>query len=223
VADVTVAERLAAVRERVAAAAARSGRSPDDVTIVAVSKAQPDDRVRAAYDAGHRSFGENRAGGLVDHVDLLPGDVDWHFVGRLQSNKARVVRPRVVALHSMDRASLAEAWLKGPGSPPPVYVQVDLAGEPQKGGVVEADAGALVERCRALGIEVLGLMVLPPLDDDPRRWFAGLAALRDRLEPTVGPLPGLSMGMSADFEVAVEEGSTVIRVGTTIFGDRPHG
>lgn len=218
----TVAERLSSVRERVAAAAGRAGRSPDEVTVVAVSKAQPDDRVRAAYAAGHRSFGENRAQGLVDHIDLLPGDADWHFVGRLQSNKTRLVRPRVVALHSLDRPSLAEAWLKGPGSPPPVYVQVDLAAEPQKGGVAPDDAGALVERCRGFGIEVLGLMVLPPLDDEPRRWFAGLRDLRDRLEPAVGSLPGLSMGMSADFEVAVEEGSTVIRVGTTIFGDRPH-
>ncbi len=219
----TVAERLSSVRERVAASAARAGRSPDEVSIVAVSKAQPDDRVRAAYEAGHRTFGENRAQGLVDHVDLLPGDVAWHFVGRLQSNKSRVVRPRVTALHSLDRLSLAEAWLKGPGSPPPVYVQVDLAGEPQKGGVAADDAGILVERCRGLGIEVLGLMVLPPIDGEPRRWFAELRELRDRLEPSVGPLPGLSMGMSADFEQAVEEGSTVIRVGTTIFGHRPHG
>lgn len=221
----TVSERLAHVRGRVADAARRSGRHPEDVEIVAVSKAQPDDRVLAAFVAGQRAFGENRAGGLVEHADLLGSDAVWHFVGRLQSNKARVVRPRVVALHSMDRRSLLEAWLKGPGRPPPVYVQVDLAEEPQKGGVTPDEAAPFVDACRSLGVEVIGLMTLPPLADDAetsRRWFAMLRELRDRIEPAVGPLPGLSMGMSADFEVAVEEGSTVVRLGTTIFGDRPH-
>ncbi len=216
----TVAERLASVRERVVAAATRAGRSPDDVSIVAVSKAQPDDRILAARAAGQVAFGENRARGLVDHAELLGPGVDWHFVGRLQSNKVRIVRPRVVALHSMDRRSLAEAWIKGPGTPPPVFVQVDLANEPQKGGVTPADTAELVTYCRTIGIPVRGLMAIPPRDDDPRRWFEALADLRDRLVPTVGALPDLSMGMSADFEPAIEAGSTVVRLGTTIFGDR---
>jgi hypothetical protein len=217
---VTVAERLGEVRERVAAAAVRAGRDPGEVTIVAVSKAQPDDRILAARAAGQVAFGENRADELVDHAALLDAGARWHFVGRLQSNKARVVRPQVVALHAMDRRSLAEAWIKGPGSPPPVFVQVDLAGEAQKGGVAPTGAAELVEYCRSIGITVRGLMTLPPRDDDPRRWFEALAALRDGIEPRVGPLPDLSMGMSADFEAAIEAGSTVVRLGTTIFGDR---
>lgn len=218
----SVADRLAAATARVESAARAAGRNPTEVTIVAVSKGQPDERVRAAHAAGHREFGENRAGGLADHADLLGAGVDWHFIGRLQTNKVRVVRPRVVALHSMDRRSLADAWIKGRGLPPPVYVQVDLAGEPQKGGVAPGAAADLVTHCRDIGIEVRGLMALPPRDDDPRRWFDTLATLRDRLEPDVGPLPGLSMGMSADFEAAIAAGSTVVRLGTTIFGDRPH-
>ncbi len=216
----TVAERLAVVHERIAAAAARAGRAADGIQLVAISKAQPDDRVLAAAAAGVTVFGENRAGGLAAHHALLP-DVEWHFVGHLQTNKVRNVRPRVSVLHSLDRPSLVEAWLKGPGTPPAAYVQVDLAAEPQKGGVDPEGAGPLVEMARGYGIEVLGLMTLPPRDDDPRRWFSDLRELRDRLEGSVGPLPGLSMGMSADFESAIEEGSTAIRLGTTIFGPRP--
>lgn len=218
----TVTERLADVRRRVAAAAERAGRRAEDVTIVAVSKAQPDERVLEARDAGQVAFGENRAGGLVAHADLLDAGAEWHFIGRLQSNKVRVVRPRVVALHSMDRRSLANAWIKGPGTPPPVFVQVDLAGETQKGGVAPGGTGDLIEYCRSIGIEVRGLMTLPPIGDDPRPRFDELARLARRLEPTVGPLEGLSMGMSADFEAAIAAGSTVVRIGTTIFGPRSH-
>lgn len=215
-----VTDRLAEVRERVGAAAVAAGRRPTDVTIVAVSKGQPDVRLLEARAAGQVDFGENRARELVDHAALLGGGPAWHFVGRLQSNKVRIVRPRIVALHSMDRRSLAEAWIKGPGTPPPVFVQVDLADEPQKGGVPPSGAAGLVEYCRTIGVGVRGLMAIPPLGGDARRWFDALAVLRDDIEGDVGPLPDLSMGMSADFEEAIAAGSTVVRLGTTIFGDR---
>ena len=217
---VNVTDRIAEVRERVGAAAVAAGRRPTDVTIVAVSKGQPDGRIIEARAAGQVDFGENRAQELVDHAALLGDGPAWHFVGRLQSNKVRVVRPRIVALHSMDRRSLAEAWIKGPGTPPPVFVQVDLADEPQKGGIPPSGAGDLVEYCRMIGVEVRGLMAIPPLGGDARRWFDALAALRDEIEGDVGRLPDLSMGMSADFEEAIAAGSTVVRLGTTIFGDR---
>lgn len=216
----TVAERIAEVRGRIESAATGAGRRADSIEVVAISKAQPDDRVLAAAEAGLRVFGENRADGLVAHHELL-SDVTWHFVGHLQTNKVRIVRPRVEVLHSLDRASLVEAWLKGPGTPPAAYVQVDLADEPQKGGVDPDGAGPLIEMAKGFGIDVLGLMTLPPRDAEPRRWFAALRELRDRLERSVGPLPGLSMGMSDDFEDAIAEGSTAIRLGTTIFGARP--
>ncbi len=217
-----IAERLADVRRRMAEAAERAGRDPATVTLVAVSKRQPEAHLREAYDAGQRVFGENRVQELVARTSLLPDDVDWHMVGHLQRNKAKVVAEAAAALHSLDSVRLADAWART-GSDVPVYVQVNLAGESQKGGVAPEDLGALLDHCAGLPIPVVGLMVLPPFDPDPeaaRPWFQRLRELRDTVReqhPTVG---GLSMGMSADYEVAIEEGSTAIRVGTTIFGPR---
>ena len=143
-----VADRLASVGERIASAALRSGRDPDGVTLVAVSKSQP------AYDAGHRDFGENRAQELVDKATALPDDIRWHFVGSLQRRKAKLIRSVTALLHSLDRASLAVAW-SSPGVPaPPVLVQVNVGHEPQKGGV-EADAVApLLDTAEELGLTV---------------------------------------------------------------------
>lgn len=132
------------VMERVASAAAASGRSVDDITIVAVSKTMSTTEMMAVYDLGHRDFGENRAGELAEKADELPGDIRWHFVGALQSNKTRLVRGIVTLLHSMDRRSLGKAWMKGQGLAPPVLAQVNIGEEPQKSGVDPGDvAGAL--------------------------------------------------------------------------------
>jgi len=219
-----VAGRLSEVQERIAAAAARAGRVREDITLVAVSKTADAAAMRAAYDAGQRDFGENRADRLLEVAGLLPGDVRWHFLGRLQGNKVGRVRPAIHLLHSLDRADLAGYWVKGPGLPPPVLVQVNVAAEAAKAGVLPGEAGSLVEAAVGLGLEVRGLMTIPPLPagpEDSRLHFRELAALGARLARRWPGLTELSMGMTEDFEVAVEEGATLLRVGRAIFGPFP--
>jgi pyridoxal phosphate enzyme (YggS family) len=211
------------VVERVAAAASRADRRADEVTLVAVSKTKSADEIRAVYDLGHRVFGENRAQELAAKAPELPRDLQWHFVGELQSNKARVVRPIVELLHSMDRESLAAAWLKGIGLAPPVLIEVNMGEEVQKGGVSPENLRPVAGRLVEMGLDVRGLMAIPPIPDvaeDSRPYFSRLRDLRDSL---VGDLPQakeLSMGMTDDFEVAIEEGASIIRVGRAIFGPR---
>jgi pyridoxal phosphate enzyme (YggS family) len=208
----------AAVCERVAAACERAGRSPGEVELLVVSKGRSVEEIEEVYRQGHRLFGENRAQELRDKVPQLPADIIWHFVGPLQTNKVRVVRPAVAALHSMDRESLALAWLKGQGMPPPVYVEVNVGDEPQKAGVAPDEVGPFCDRLAELGVPMLGLMAIPPqgeVPEDSRPHFARLSTLRESVDhPDV---VGLSMGMTDDFEVAIEEGATVIRVGRAIF------
>lgn len=211
------------VQERIEAAARRAGRDPADVTLVAVSKEFGPDRIRELYDLGHRDFGENRAQELGPKVDALPADIRWHFVGPLQTNKVRHVRPAVVMLHSMDRMHLAQAWMKGPGMAPPALLQVNIGREPQKHGVDPDEAERVSTRMIAIGVPLVGLMAIPPPPGDPedsRPHFVALRELRDRLAPVHPGIVELSMGMTDDFEVAVEEGATVIRVGRAIFGPR---
>ncbi len=218
-----LAGRLAAVQERLAASAARSARRPEAITLVAVGKAQPVALLQEAYAAGVRDFGENRAQELAAKRPELPGDVRWHFVGPLQRNKVRIVRPVASLLHSLDRTRLAEEWAKG-DMPPPVLVEVNLGDEPQKGGVAPEGAAGLAERAIELGLDVRGLMAIPPIGADAeasRPYFARLAALQRRLVTEFPSMTALSMGMTADFEVAIEEGATVVRVGQAIFGPRP--
>jgi PLP dependent protein len=208
--------------QRIAAACAAAGRERSEVTLVAVSKGRPVQAIRTLYEAGHREFGENRAQELRDKVDELPPDVRWHFIGPLQTNKVRIVRPSASVLHSMDRDSLAKAWLKGPGHPPPVYLQVNIGEEEQKSGVAPTAAPSFCDRLVSLGIQVVGLMAIPPLADDPeeaRPYFAALRELRDAIAADHPAVTGLSMGMSDDFEVAISEGATSIRVGRAIFAD----
>jgi pyridoxal phosphate enzyme (YggS family) len=215
-----MATGLSAVRAAVAAVAEGCGRDPAGITIVGVSKYASDEAVRAAYDEGLRHFGENRADGFVARAELLPADVLMHFVGRLQGNKVRHVRPITHLLHSLDRPELAGYWMKGPGSPPPVLIEVNLAGEEQKGGIAPEGTARLIEEATALGIEVRGLMTVPPVaatPEDSRPWFRALRELRDRLRPDHPGLEELSMGMSDDYAVAVEEGATFLRVGRAIF------
>jgi pyridoxal phosphate enzyme (YggS family) len=208
---------------RMETALARAGREPASLTLVAVSKSMPVEAIAAVYEKGHRDFGENRAQEMAEKASRLPEDIRWHFVGALQSNKARLVRPITHLLHSMDRESLAAAWAKGNGLPPPVLVEVNIGREPQKSGVYPEDAAAVIDRIAEMGLDVRGLMAIPPIAEEAegqRRHFSALRELRERLSMTRPALRDLSMGMTDDFEVAIEEGSTLIRVGRAIFGPR---
>jgi pyridoxal phosphate enzyme (YggS family) len=226
-----IAERVAAVRERIARAAARAGRDAAEVGLVAVSKTQSPEAVREAFAAGVRVFGENRVQELESKIaalaDLTPAGIEWHLVGHLQANKAK--RATGFALvHSLDGVDLGRRLARfaaEEGRTVRALVQVDLAGEETKFGVPEGDLFPLLEALRGTGaLRLEGLMVLPPFfeeADRARPYFQRLRALRDRARAE-GLLVGttLSMGMSHDFEIAVEEGATLVRVGTGIFGER---
>jgi pyridoxal phosphate enzyme (YggS family) len=227
----SIAENIAAVRERIAAAATAAQRDPGSVKLLAVSKMFGADHVRAAHAAGQRDFGENKVQEALQKIQAtaeLP--IRWHLIGHLQSNKVRKAGPAFAAIHSIDSVDLlrrVDQAAAETGTAPDVYVQVDLAGETTKFGAPEADVPAIVRsalECRAAKLR--GLMLLPPWFDDPeqaRPYFRRLRLLRDRLvEDGVpeSPLRDLSMGMSHDFEVAIQEGATLVRVGTAIFGKR---
>jgi PLP dependent protein len=211
------------VMDRVHEAASRSGRSAQEITVVAVSKTMTAGDIEAVYGLGHRDFGENRAGELAHKAEDLPDDIRWHFVGALQSNKVRGVRGVVHLLHSMDRRSLAKAWMKGQGLPPPVLAQVNIGDEPQKSGLAPDEVEAELTWMGGLGLDVRGLMAIPPIPtrpEDSRVHFQALRTLRDELRPSHPSLTELSMGMTDDFEIAIEEGASIIRVGRAIFGPR---
>jgi pyridoxal phosphate enzyme (YggS family) len=228
-----ISDRVAAVRERIARAAARAGRKPEEVALLAVSKTQPATAVREAFEAGLRMFGENRvqeAGPKIAELrDLGERGLQWHFVGHLQSNKARKAAALFDLMHSVDdlglAARLGELGREG-GRAVRALIQVDLACEPTKSGLPVADLLPALEALRAdEGLRVEGLMLLPPYEADPeqvRPYFRRLARLRDEAL-AAGLLRGgeLSMGMSHDLEVAIEEQATMVRVGTAIFGERP--
>ena len=214
---------LEVVQSRIGAACDRAGRDPNDITLVAVSKTASDRQILDAYEGGHRDFGENRADALAERADRLPDDIRWHFIGRLQGNKVRRARPVTSLLHSMDRAELVGYWVKGPGRPPSALVQVTVTGEESKTGLAPDGAADLVDAAIRAGIEVEGLMTMAPVVDDPeetRPVFRALAELEKALLPRFPTLRQLSMGMTDDFEVAIEEGATVVRVGRAIFGER---
>jgi len=172
-----------------------------------------------AYAAGQRDFGENRAHELAAKAAVLPADIKWHFVGSLQSRKAKEISPFVAVVHSMDRESLLRAWVKT-GSEARLLLQVNLAHEPQKHGSEAESVVPLLEFASESGLAISGLMLIPPLADTPdenRRWFRSLREMRDRLQSDWPDLLDLSMGMTDDFEVAVAEGATLLRVGRAIF------
>ena len=223
-----LADRLHEVRLRIAAAAARSGRSPQDVELLAVSKTFPPSLISEAAQAGQRVFGESRAQECLEKIPALSPQLRWHFIGHLQSNKVRKVLPLCEAFHGVDSTDLAldfERISLEEGCRPQVYLQVNIAGDDRKFGFtpesVRREMGPLLELKR---VEVVGLMTIPPAVKDPeqsRDHFAKLRALRDQLAAETGvPLPGLSMGMSGDFEVAIGEGATIVRIGSEIFGGR---
>jgi hypothetical protein len=210
---------LSQVRSRIDAAARAAGRSAAEIDLVVVSKYASDTAVQMAMADGATMFGESRVAGLERRAGTFPA-VSWHFIGKVQRNKAARIRRVAAALHSMDRAALVPIWLGDGTAAPPVFVQVDLAGEPQKGGVEPSATAALVETCTTVGIDVVGLMTIPPRGERPedsRRWFAALRDLRDAIQVDHPTVAGLSMGMTDDFEVAVAEGATVLRVGRAIF------
>ena len=211
------------VLERVATAADRVGRSPEEVTIVVVSKTRTVEEILKVYQLGHRDFGENRAQEMALKVPQLPDDIRWHFVGALQSNKVRQIRQGTHLLHSMDRLSLARAWLKGMGVPPSVLLQVNLGDEDQKSGVGPGDVAEVLGQMVDLGLQVRGLMAIPPIPEDAENSRPHFCKLREIMESIPARLPSfseLSMGMTDDFEVAIEEGASIIRVGRAIFGPR---
>jgi PLP dependent protein len=213
-----VAAAVTEVRARIAAAARRGGREPDAVRLVAATKTVPAERVAEAVALGVTDVGENRAQELLAKADTLAAtaqaDVCWHFLGRLQRNKVRSLAGRVTWWQSVDREALGVAIARhAPGAR--VLVEVNLADEPQKGGCAPTDAGRLADALRETGLRVEGLMTIPPEGDDPRRWFAALRALGGDLG-----VHHLSMGMTDDYEIAVEEGATMVRIGRAIFGAR---
>ena len=221
--DVDVAANLAAVEARIAEAARAAGRSPESVIPIAVSKAQPLARVRAALEAGHRTFGENRVQEATAKWPPLKAafaDLELHLVGPLQTNKVGDAVALFDAIETVDRPKLARALaaeMTRTGRRLTCYVQVNTGEEPQKSGVLPGDADAFIAACREeYGLPVAGLMCLPPMDEEPALHFALLAEIARRHD-----LPLLSMGMSADFETAVRFGATHVRIGTEIFGARP--
>jgi pyridoxal phosphate enzyme (YggS family) len=231
--EIEIAENLDRVRQRIAKACAACGRDPSDVLLVGVAKTRPAEDVIAAVWAGLEDVGENYAQELsakaqvVLDAGLRPR---WHFLGGLQTNKVRLVLPWAGAIHSVDRPSLADEISKraSPERPTNVFIEVNIGGEASKSGVAVAGVEDLCRRVLGLpGMNLVGLMAIPPVEDDPvaaRPWFAALRHLRDdlleRLQPPPLLLRNLSMGMSGDFEAAIAEGATVVRVGTAIFGSR---
>ena len=228
-----LSKRLADVKRRMAAACVRAGRAPDSVRLVAVSKFHPASDIAALAAAGQRDFGESYAQEALAKQDaLVDQDILWHFIGGLQTKKARQVVGRFALIHSLDSEKLARELAKRAREErilQPVLIEVNM-GEEQKAGVEESDLISLAElavslKVQGCGLDLRGLMCLPPVFDDPeeaRSAFAYLRELRDDLASRLGvPLPELSMGMTGDFEAAIEEGATIVRVGTSIFGPRP--
>jgi len=209
---VSVAEQVAEVRAQIARAAVIAGRDPSTVTLVAATKTVDVARVAEVIAAGVPDVGENRAQELLAKTEVA--GARWHFLGQLQRNKVRQLAPWVACWESVDRAELGlEIAQRAPGAR--VLVQVNLGEEPQKGGCAPDALAPLVETLAGTGLDVAGLMTVPPHDGEPRRWFARLRELAGGLG-----LTELSMGMTEDYSVAVEEGATIVRVGRAIFGAR---
>jgi pyridoxal phosphate enzyme (YggS family) len=230
-AEQAIAQRLDRLRRAIAAACARVGRDPSGVVLIGASKRQPPSALRAAHAAGLAVFGENRVQEALEKQPQLPPTIEWHLIGPLQSNKAALAARHFAAFHAVDRPKIAEALdreLAALGRRLPVFVEVNLGGETSKHGFSTAGLlDVLAPLARLAHLEWRGLMAIPPPGRDAeasRPWFRQLARLRDEVA-AARVLPGfggqLSMGMSDDFTVAVEEGATHVRVGTALFGPRP--
>ncbi len=227
-----IRSNLESVRDRIVKVAIKAGRNPAEVRLVAVTKQVEPERIIEAAHAGARIFGENYAQELRDKyetVERVVGDeIEWHFIGRLQRNKVKYLIGRVTLVHSLDSVSVAEEINKRAereGIKMPVLIEINRGGEESKVGIDKCDAGDFIKRLSALSsIEIRGLMTMPPYFEEPelaRPYFRELRELRDELSERFLHLKELSMGMSGDFEVAIEEGATLVRVGSAIFGSRP--
>jgi pyridoxal phosphate enzyme (YggS family) len=224
----SIAENLELVRAQVALAAKKSGRAAEDVDLVAISKTQDADRVREAIDAGQQLFGESRVQEARAKIPLLPGNMHWHFVGHLQKNKIRHALPLFEMFHSVDSLALAEQINRiadEDGMHPRVLLEVNVSGEGSKFGFKPETLHTEMESLLAFQrLSIEGLMTIPPLAEEAeasRKYFVELRELRDALQEECDlKLPQLSMGMTNDFPIAVEEGATLVRVGTAIFGER---
>ncbi|MGD0792049.1 MAG: YggS family pyridoxal phosphate-dependent enzyme [Terriglobales bacterium] len=230
----SIAENIAQVRERIAAAARRAGRNLDDITLMAVSKTFPAERIREAYAAGLRVFGENRVQEFAGKADALRDlrDAEWHLIGHLQTNKAAKAAELFDAVDSVDSARMAEklnAFADSASKTLSVLIEINVGGEKAKSGVApdSDELEQILQGAPRWGhLKICGLMTVPPYTEDPegaRPYFRQLRQIRDSIAarelPTIGTAV-LSMGMSHDFEVAIEEGATCVRVGTAIFGER---
>ena len=230
----TIAERLTEVRARIAAAARSARRDPASVRLIAISKTFPLDLIRDAYTAGQREFGENRVQEALQKIEASNDlDIKWHLVGHLQANKVRKVAPVFATVQSVDSLELLsrlDAAAEEARAAPEVLIQVELAGEGTKFGLAPDEVPPILHAAATLrAARVVGLMTMPPIPNTPedaRPWFRRLRALRDEWLASGVPAPmvrELSMGMSGDFEVAIQEGATIVRVGTAIFGRRAPG
>jgi pyridoxal phosphate enzyme (YggS family) len=215
---------LTEIKARIAKAEKEAGREPGSVTLIAVSKVQPLERVEAVLEQGQRIFGENRvqeaAGKWPAFKERFEG-VELHLIGPLQTNKARQAMELFDAIHSVDRPKLAHTLARLAqelGHCPELFIQVNTGEEPQKAGILPAEADAFIAECRALNLPIRGLMCIPPAEEEPSLHFALLAKIAER-----NGLEGLSMGMSGDFERAIALGATHVRVGSAIFGERSYG
>ena len=231
----SIADNIARVKQRISEAAARAGRNPDSITLMAVSKVVEPDRIRQAYEAGIRIFGENRVQEFSDKASAVKdlAQAEWHLIGHLQSNKANKAAGLFYAIDSVDSLRLAQKLdqaAQQAGKILPVLIEINVGGEENKSGIAP-DSPELEEMLKAASslqhLEVRGLMTIPPYTEQPegaRPYFQKLRDLRDQIASRSVPriqMDVLSMGMSHDFEIAIEEGSTCIRVGTAIFGERP--
>lgn len=222
----TLEERLAAVQGAVADAARAADRDPAEITTIVVTKFHPPSLVRELAALGVRDFGENRhQEAEAKAAELTDVDAAWHFIGQLQSNKAKAVRRYAAAIHSVDRTGLVSALgdpQPGDADPLDVFIQVDLSDDPGRGGVVPADLDLVVDAVLAKGdLRLRGLMAVAPLGADPGRAFAVVRGLSERVRAAAPSATALSMGMSGDFAEAIREGATHLRIGTAITGNRP--
>lgn len=218
-------ERLKIVEQRIKAACVVAGRERDSVRLLAVSKTKPPEAVREAAECGLRLFGENRVQEAQSKIPLCPDGLEWHLIGHLQTNKAKVAAKLFQMIHSVDSLKLLQALDAHAGTTLPVLLQVNVSGEAAKFGMKPAEVAGVIDAANQMQkVEVHGLMTIPPFATDPektRAHFTALRELRDRVQGETGtPLPELSMGMSHDLEVAIEEGSTWVRIGTDLFGGR---
>lgn len=212
---------LTDIKQQIEKAANDAGRNVDDITLIAVSKVQPNERVAAVLDEGHRCFGENRvqeAASKWPDFRQTYDNIDLHLIGPLQTNKARQALELFNAIHTLDRPKLANTLARlaqEMGQCPPLFIQVNTGEEDQKAGVMPADADAFIARARALDLPVVGLMCIPPIDETPSLHFSLLRKIAER-----NGLDQLSMGMSSDFDQAIAFGATHVRVGSALFGER---